>query len=110
MEQNKPNLDDWADFSGDYIKCDIVKEWPFIVVPIAVDGVVEDGKIKLYITIEYKGRSWKMGLNKTNQGVIRSAGLAPSAIVGKKLTFEKMKVRDPIKNTMVDGFILSKIE
>jgi hypothetical protein len=111
MDEQKPNLDNWNDFCGDFLKIELVKEFPMIVVPVKVEAGFEEGKAKLIIEFELMGRSWKMGLNKTNQDVLRKSGLvSPNAIVGKKLTFDKIKARNPTLNTMVDSFILVKVE
>ena len=110
MTENKVNLDDWTDFAGEYLKVDLVKEFPLIVVPIDVEAQVRDGKTELSIVFEYSGKTWKLGLNKTNQNVIRGAGIAPKDIVGCKLTFEKTKARNPQTNSMVDSFVLTKAE
>lgn len=106
----KPNLDGWDDFSGDFLKCENVKEFPLIIVPVDVESEFRDGKPKLSVVFEYQGKNRKMGINKTNQEVIKKNNLSPRGIIGKKLTFSKIKVRDPTKNAMVDSFFLEKIE
>jgi len=111
MDEQKPNLDNWNDFAGVFLKCDLIKEWPLIVVPIKVEAGFEEGKAKLIIEFLYMNRNWKLGLNKSNQEILRKSGLvSPNAIVGKKLTFEKIKARNPTLNLMVDSLILTKVE
>ena len=111
MDEQKPNLDNWNDFAGDFLKVELIKEFPLIVVPTKVDAGFEEGKAKLIIEFFYMNRNWKLGLNKTNQDVLRKAGLvSPNAMVGKKLTFDKIKARNPTLGIMVDSLILVKVE
>jgi hypothetical protein len=110
--KKEANLDGWADFSGTWLKVDLVKTFPLVVVPTKVEAVKSDDglKFQLVITFEYLGKEWKLGLNKTNQTIIRQANLAPKEIIGCKLTFDKTKARNPTSNSLVDSFILSKVE
>lgn len=110
-EKQKPiNLDAWDDFTGDYIKTDIVKSFPVTFVPVNLEALKVEDKIRLEITFQYNNRDWKLSLNKTNQNFIRSRGLTPKKIIGKKLIFDKVKVRDPSKNIQVDSFVITDIQ
>lgn len=104
-----PSLDGWDDFSGEYIKTDLVKQFPVTFVPVSIEAMDRDGKPEMFITFLYNKRDWKLTLNKTNQNFIRSKGLAPKEIIGKKLIFDKTRVRNPSTNSMVDSFILIDI-
>lgn len=106
----QPNLDDWSDFSGVFLKAGDVKEFPLIVVCKNIEAVFDNGKPKLTAVVEYKGKDRKIGLNKTNQNVLRTAGLTPKAIIGKKLTFTKVRANNPITKQAVDSFLLEKVE
>lgn len=111
MTEQQPNLDSWDDFSGEFLKTDLIKEWPVTIVPVTVTSEVDDNKkARLFITFLYNERDWKMELNKTNQAVIRGEGISPKEIIGKKLTYEKTKVRNPKTNMQVDSFLLVKVE
>jgi hypothetical protein len=111
MENNKPNLDDWSDFSGSYLKPECVKKFPVTLVCVNVDGEIKDDRARMWIETEYPaGRKWKLNINKTNQSLIRIKGLLPRQLIGKKMIFDKCKVRDPTKNTIVDGFSLIDIQ
>lgn len=103
-------LDDWTDFSGDWFKTENVKTFPLVVVPTNIEAINDNGKTQLVITFDYLGRSWKLGLNKTNQTVIRIAKIMPREVIGCKMTFDKVKARNPSTNSLVDSLILSKIE
>ncbi len=110
-EPEQPRLDSWDDFAGEYLKADLIKEFPC---PLAVKDVkagYEDGRAKLVIVVEYNSRDWKIDLNKTNQTAIRAAKIkSPKEIIGKKLTFVKIKQRNPTTNTMVDSLLIESVE
>ena len=108
--EKEANLENWGDFAGNWLKIDLVKEFPLVVVPTKVEAINDNGKMQLVINFLYMGKEWKLGLNKTNQLVIRNAKIMPKEIVGCKLTFEKTKARNPTTNSLVDSFGLSKIE
>ena len=109
-DEKQPDLDSWDDFAGDYIKAELVKEWPCVFVCVGVDATTEDGRNKLIATIEYKGRSWKFDLNKTNQKFIRTKISAPKELAGVKITCDKIKVRNPTTQSMVDSLIITSLE
>lgn len=111
METNnkEPNLDNWSDFAGDYIKAEYLGEFPAKLVCIGVHGLVDNGKNKILADIEYNNRTWKFDLNKTNQNFIKSKGLMPRQIIGKILVVDKIKARNPTTNSMVDSLIIVDI-
>lgn len=109
-EENKPAIDSWDDFKGVYLKAEDIKEFPFVTVPINVVTEFSEGKAKLSIVVEYKGRERMIGINKTNQDFIMAQDIVPQGLIGKKLTFGKIKARNPKTNSMVDSFALEKIE
>lgn len=111
--ENEPRSDTWEDFAGEYLKCDLIKEFPLIVV--AKDIILfydkEEEKPRMDLIVEFHNKDWKIGVNKTNQQFMRSNGVTfPREIIGKKLTFNKIKVRNPSLNKLVDSFNLEKIE
>ena len=109
-QETLPDLDSWDDFSGEYLKTDIIKEYPVTLVPVDIESEMRDERPKMVITVNYNKKDWKMELNKTNQNFIRSRGIKPKEIIGKKLTFETHKVRNPASNSMVDSFLITNVE
>ena len=110
-EEIQPRLDSWDDFAGDFIKAEFVKEYPAKFPVISVSAQVEDGRNKLIAVIEYNGRSWNFDINKTNQNMLRNSGvLTPKMVIGKVLIMNKIKVRNPSTNALVDSLIIDKIE
>jgi hypothetical protein len=109
--EQQPSAEDWCDFSSQFLKVDLIKEFPVTLICKDVETEYDDDKPKLYVITEYLKKPWKMGINKTNITFIRNLGIkSPKAIIGKKLTFDKIKVRNPLTNSMVDGFLLTKVE
>lgn len=113
-ETNKgksPDLGKWDDFSGDYLKTDIVTKFPVELVPVKIEASFDEktNKPRMNVTVHYNDKDWIMELNKTNQKVIRAKGLMPKEVVGRKLIFDKIKVRNPSNDTMVDSFVLTDI-
>lgn len=111
MEDNKkPNLDGWDDFAGQWLKADIIKQWPVSLAVIDVDGQIAEGKAKMWIVTEYPaGMQRNLNINKTNQNFIKAKNLFPRQLIGKVLVFNKCRVRDP-KGVMVDSFELIEIK
>jgi len=108
-EEKRPDLNSWKDFAGDYIKAEFIDDFPAQLPVVDLAGEVEDGRNKMIAEIEHKERSWKFDLNKTNQNFIRSRGLKPIEIIGRILIVEKIKVRNPSTNNMVNSLIITNI-
>jgi hypothetical protein len=91
---NKPNLDDWNDFSGEWLKPSNVKAFPVTLVCVNVDGEIsKEGRARMWIETELPaGRSWKLNMNKTNQAFVQIKGLLPRQLIGKKLGKSKTKI------------------
>ena len=111
-DELKPSLDDWVDFAGDFLKAELVKEWPIKLVAINVDTEFDkDEKARLFITTECFNKTWRLELNKTNQAILKLNKIeAPNQIKGKTLTFEKIMVRNPSLKKQVPSFLLAKVE
>ena len=110
MEQ-KPNLDDWSAFAGAFLKVDLIKEFPFKCVCKDIGSEFsQDGKPKFWIVTEYNNKTFKLGLNATNIRVVQQSKYMPRELIGKIFHFDKIKVRNPATNAMVDSFLLTKIE
>ena len=110
-EENQPRLDSWDDFAGDYIKAEFIQSFPAVFVVTNVEAETEDGRNKLIASIEFNGRAWSFDMNKTNQSFLRNNGIkSPRQIIGKKLAVDRIKVRNPSTNSMVDSLVIIKVE
>jgi len=110
-KQNKMKDDDWDDFAGVFLKASDVT-FPFVIAVRAIELYQDekDNKAKLDLVFDYKGKERKIGLNKTNIGFCKLQKLTPKALIGKKITFEKVKNRNPKTEQYVDAFLINKIE
>lgn len=110
MSETTPSLDKWDDFAGEFLKCDLITKFPVELVVINVTSELKDFKSNLYIDTEYNGRKWKVQLNRTNQNFVRSKGItSPKALIGKKLTFEKIKTHNPTTKSPTDSLLIIDI-
>ena len=110
-ETKQISLDKWDDFAGEFLKADLIKSFPVVLVPIAIETEEREGKKHLYLKVEYNSRTWLVEVNKTNQNYLRANGvMSPNALIGKKLTFNKIQVRNPTTHTIVDSLAIVKIE
>ncbi len=113
MESNDtPRLDQWTDFAGKYIKADMIDKFPIVLVVSKVSSYFDDeDEAHLILEFGYKSKKWKFECNKTNQKVIKDSGIkSPLDLELKKITFEKIKVRNPATKQMVDSLSIVKVE
>jgi len=111
MTDEQPSLDGWDDFSGEFLKTDLIDEFPVTLVPIGINAEYdENAKPRMVIEVEYHNKTWKLELNKTNQNFIRSMSLAPKDIVGHKLVFDKVPTRNPRTGKPTESFLITKID
>ena len=112
MNQTEPDLNNWDDFHGKYLKVDHVKSWPAIVVPTIVHGEFdEEGGASLIYEVQYEGKKLKWQPNKTNIDIIKAARIpSPKALLGKKLYFKEVKNYNPQLKKKVPALEIDKIE
>jgi len=110
-EKHKPSIDNWIDFAGDFLKAELINEWPVKLVAInVITEFDKDEKARLFIETEYMKKKWKLELNKTNQAFLKlNKVTSPKDIIGKVLTFDKIMVRNPSTNKQVPSFLMVKI-
>jgi hypothetical protein len=108
MTQN--NLDSWDGFIGsNFLNADDVKDENHAFVCIATEFDTENERPIL--VLESSGLKAKFSLNVTNANFVKNAGIrSPNAIIGKKLTFKKVLVRNPQTKKEVEGLRINKIE
>jgi len=110
--ESQISLDNWDDFRGKYFKVENAKTWPCIVVVTKVDSRLnEEDRAQLILEVEYMTKKFLFEPNIGNTGMIRNAcPKNPKEIVGKKIVFEKINVRNPRTQQMVDSLHISKVE
>lgn len=100
----------WAAFGGEWLKAiDVLNNTDEYVI-VGVDSKFEEGKGEvLHLTVEREGTQKKFGCNKTNTYAIQvSYPEKPEDVIGKVITFNKVKVNKPGTNPPqeVDGLRL----
>ena len=109
---NEPRTDQWTDFAGKYLKAEHISVFPITLVCNNVSAYFdEDSNAHLILEFVYNSKKWKWECNKTNQKFIKDAGLkSPVNVLMKKITFDKIKVRNPTTKQLVDSLSIIKIE
>lgn len=104
------NLQSWDDFTGtQWLKADNVENenMAYAVVSVELEDKEEPRPL---LTIERKEQSYKFTLNITNANKCKELGVKhPQDLVGKKIYFKKVLVRDPSSNKEVEGLRIYQI-
>jgi len=111
MEQEKQNgLGCWDNYiSGSFLKAINVENENDVFVCISVE-VIEEETPRLRTILEKQGTEWQFDLNKTNASKAKELGIqTPKDLIGKKIFFKKVLVRNPTTNQEVDGLRIYKI-
>jgi len=108
----QPNLDEWDDFLGKFVKAEMVKTWPALFIPISVRGNFDDDdNAHVIYTGEFLGKKKDWEPNKTNIEILRTAGLlSPRALIGKKVYFKKVMNFNPSIKKKVPSLEIEKVE
>ena len=98
------NTDSWKDFGGKYLKAQNVENNTDKYVVVAVDSEMQNEKTTLILTLEREGSTKLFGCNATNEQAVQAVCPdSPNQAIGRVITFEKERVRNPGTNQMVDG-------
>ena len=112
MNETQPNMENWDDFLGKWIKPDMVKTWPALFIPISVSGHIdEEDNAHIIYTGEFLDKKKQWEPNKTNIEILRSFNLSsPKALIGKKVYFKKVMNFNPQLKKKVPSLEIEKIE
>jgi len=112
MTNEKPSTDNWKDFSGDYLKADMIEQWPAIFIPTDVEtSYDEDGKAQLVYTGEWEGKKKKYQPNKTNIDILKQMNVtSPKSLIGCKIYFKQCLNFNPALKKKVPGLEIEKID
>jgi hypothetical protein len=107
-----PNLDSWEDFSGKWLKAEMVKEWPALFIPVSVRGNFDaDDEAHIVFTGAFQGKNKDWEPNNTNKDILKTLGLvSPRALIGKKVYFKKVMNFNPTIKKKVPSLEIEKIE
>jgi len=111
-ETQSKEVGGWDNYiSGKFLKAEDVKnaEDSFEVTGVTEDTNQSDIKV-VRLSLKYGDDEFKFDLNKTNSAFVKNANVShPKELIGKKLQFNKVRVRDPTKKIEVDGLRISKV-
>jgi len=111
MEEQKKSTDSWDEYvSGDFLKSINVTNEQEEFVCVNIEETETDDRKVLRMKLERNGNSWDFDLNKTNAAFLKENGIeTPSQVVGKKISFKKVLVRNPQTNKEVEGLRINKV-
>lgn len=107
---SQSELDSWDGFLGSNFLCaDDVENEDQIFVCINVELDTENDRPIL--VLESQGIKAKFSLNVTNANFVKNSGItSPKKVIGKKITFKKVLVRNPQTKKEVEGLRIKSIE
>ena len=109
--ENVPNTDNWDDFSGKWLKIELVKKFPALFIPVSVKSKFDDEEnAHLIYTGEFDGKIKDWEPNKTNVEIIKNSKLLPKELIGKKVWFKQVMNFNPNLKKKVPALEIDKIE
>ena len=101
----------WDEYLNNFLKASDVTSDTQIFIVISIEEVENRDQKSIRITMESMGNEYLMDLNKTNLAFLKNSGIkTPRNIIGKKLYFKKVIVRNPKTNLEVEGLRISKVD
>lgn len=111
MEEQK-SVGEWDSYISNFLKAtDVESEnQPFIV--ISMEEIENRGEKAIRLHLEEKGIKYAFDLNKTNAVFLKTKAEIkhPRDVIGKKLYFKKVMVRNPQLNQEVEGIRICKVD
>lgn len=98
----------WDGLLKNYLKADNLKEntEDFACLGIAIDGT----EMELQL-VRNENEKFVFSLNVTNKVFLKNNGITvPNQVIGKRLTFEKVKAFNPTLKKEVDSLRINKVE
>jgi len=110
--EEKPNVENWDDFLGKWLKAEMVKTWPALFIPMSVKGTFDDddnAHIVFTGEFEHKKKEWEP--NKTNIDILRNLGLkSPKGLLGRKVYFKQVMNFNPQIKKKVPSLEIERVE
>jgi hypothetical protein len=116
IETNGTLNDSWDEYiSGNFLKSEHVENDNQAFICMKIESVIdtrnESNEKRLRLALESKNINYDMDLNKTNAAKCKELGIkAPKELIGKKIYFKKVLVRNPKINKEVESLRIWKIE
>lgn len=107
MSENETSADSWDGLLSNYLKAENLEAQEEILVCIGLNVKEKD----MDLQIERLGKKYLFGMNITNKVFLKTNGIdAPKDVIGKKLTFTKVKATNPNTHKEVDSLRITKVE
>lgn len=108
-------IDSFDGIVKNYLKAENLKDskGSFVVEDVEiVEKVNDDGEVRNVIEckINIDDTDYVFALNFTNASFVKTKVKAPKDLIGKKLSYEKIKVQNPTTKKTVDGISLINVE
>ena len=112
MTNEKEQLDSWDGFiSGNFLKAVDVDSQEDAYACVGVELVDRDGVGQVRLNLQRNEKDADFDLNKTNAKKLKELGIeTPKNVIGKKIYFKKVLVRNPQTNAEVEGLRILKID
>jgi len=106
------DMDSWDGFiSGDFLKAIDVNSDSDAYACIGVEQIDREGIPQVRLNLQRNEKDANFDLNKTNSKKLKELGVdSPKAVIGKKIYFKKVLVRNPKTNAEVESLRIYKIE
>lgn len=108
----KETLESWDGFvSGNFLKAVDVDSENDAYVCVDVEMIDRDEKKQVRLHLQRNEKESEFDLNKTNAKRLKELGVeTPKAVIGKKIYFKKVLVRNPKTNAEVESLRIHKVE
>ena len=111
-ENNEPNTDDWDSLMDTFLKAIHFTTWPGkAFISAAEAGTSPRGKPQLICDARTEKGKFKWDVNVTNMRKLQELGVkAPKDLLNHNVYFNKIRVKNPSTQQMVDSLEVSKVE
>ena len=110
MSENQSEVGGFDKYINNFLKAEDVVSVEDEYVCVNVTEANFDGKASIRLDLQRSPDKYIFDLNKSNAVFVKNAGLKhPKELIGKKLTFEKVRVFNPSLKKEVDGLRIKSI-
>lgn len=109
-QEDKTLKESWDNVVKTFLKAEHLKEPKGKFVVHDLEIVDNDGIKKLHLSVTVEDKDYTFIPNWTNTTFLKKNSKSPKDLIGKVLTYEKIKQRNPITNQMVDSILITSAE
>lgn len=110
-EQEQPTEESWDGLIDTWLKAKHFKQFPDrIFVQSVKAGLNRRGDAQLVAKVQYQGKKYLWDINKTNMRKLEKLGITkPKDLTAKSISLNKIRVRNPSTQEMVDSLEVEKL-